>query len=88
MSGSLTPEQVLRVAVAHLQNGIDQHHLAQLMGVNQGRINEAVKALDWAIHNHRQAYALARGWAHVVEVAKDDPKHPDNRGFDGPTGAE
>lgn len=61
----LSADQVLRVATAHLQNGVDQHHLASLMGVNQGRINEAVKAIEWAANNHKLVYRIVMGKAHV-----------------------
>ena len=71
MSPPLTPEQMLRVATAHIISHVDQHTLAALMGVNQGRINEACKAIEWAINNHVLAYKLARGKAHV-EVHNGD----------------
>lgn len=48
---ALTPQEKLRVAVAHLCEGVDQHVLAALMGVNQGRINEAVTAVRRAIED-------------------------------------
>lgn len=40
----LTPQQKARVAVAVLCDHVDQHIVAQLMGVNHGRVNEAVQA--------------------------------------------
>ena len=40
----LTPQQRARVAVAVLCDRMDQHVVAQLMGVNHGRVNEAVQA--------------------------------------------
>lgn len=46
---SLTPAEKLRVAVAVLIDGVDQHKVAALMGVNQGRVNEAVVAVRKAI---------------------------------------
>jgi predicted XRE-type DNA-binding protein len=45
----LTPAQKLRAAVAVLLDGIDQHKVAALFGVNQGRVNEAVIAVLEAI---------------------------------------
>ena len=65
---SLTPEEILRVAHAHLVLGIEQHHLASIMGVNSGRINEACRAIEWAMENHRAVYQLARGNAKVEPV--------------------
>lgn len=46
---ALTPAEKLRVAVAVLVEGWDQHRVAALMGVNPGRINEAVMAVRKAI---------------------------------------
>jgi transposase-like protein len=42
---NLTPEEKLRVAHAYLINGVEQHHIASLFGVNQGRIAEAINAV-------------------------------------------
>jgi hypothetical protein len=39
---ALTPQEKLRVVVAVLVDGIDQHKVASLMGVNPGRVNEIV----------------------------------------------
>ena len=39
----LSPEEKLRCCVAVLLDGIDQHRVAGLMGVNLGRVNEAVQ---------------------------------------------
>ena len=38
----LTHDEKLRAAYAYLINGVAQHHIAALYGVNQGRISEAV----------------------------------------------
>jgi DNA-binding transcriptional regulator YdaS (Cro superfamily) len=46
---TLTPGERLRVAVAVLLDGFDQHKVAALMGVNPGRVNEAVQAVRRAI---------------------------------------
>jgi plasmid maintenance system antidote protein VapI len=46
---ALTPGEKLRVAVAVLLDGFDQHRVAALMGVNPGRVNEAVMAVRKAI---------------------------------------
>jgi len=42
---ALTPAQKLRVAVAVLLEGMDQHRVAALMGVNPARVNVACKAI-------------------------------------------
>jgi hypothetical protein len=52
---ALTPAEKLRCAVAVLLDGFDQHRVAALMGVNPGRVNEAVMAVRQAIdpeNNH------------------------------------
>jgi hypothetical protein len=38
----LTHDEKLRAAYAYLINGVAQHYIAALYGVNQGRISEAV----------------------------------------------
>ena len=40
---SLTPIEKLKVAHAVIVNGVHQHQVASLMGVNPGRVAEAVK---------------------------------------------
>jgi hypothetical protein len=47
---SLTPDEKLRAAYAHLINGVDQHHIASLFGVNSGRVNEAIMDVRKAIY--------------------------------------
>jgi hypothetical protein len=42
---ALTPAEKLRVAHAHLVDGIPQEIIARLMGVNSGRVNEAIQAI-------------------------------------------
>jgi DNA-directed RNA polymerase specialized sigma24 family protein len=45
----LTPAQKLRAAVAVLLDGMDQHKVAAMFGVNPGRVNKAVSAVREAI---------------------------------------
>jgi len=45
----LTPDEKLRAAYANIINGVEQHHIAALFGVNSGRVNEAVQAVRAAI---------------------------------------
>ena len=45
----LTHDEKLRAAYAYLINGVAQHHIAALYGVNQGRISEAVAMVSKAI---------------------------------------
>ena len=46
---ALTPAEKLRVAHAHLIDGVAQDVLARLFGVNGGRVNEAVQAVRQAL---------------------------------------
>jgi hypothetical protein len=48
VKAALTAEEKLRVAYGSLILGISQHDLTALFGVNQGRVNEAVKAVATA----------------------------------------
>jgi hypothetical protein len=41
----LTPAEKLRVAVAVPVDGIDQHKVVSLMGVNPGRVGELIGAI-------------------------------------------
>jgi transposase len=49
MKTHLTPDEKLRAAYAHLINGVDQHVIASLFGVNAGRVNEAIMVIRAAI---------------------------------------
>lgn len=46
---NLTPEERLRCAYAHYVLGIEQQHIAMLMAVNSGRVNEACKGIQQAM---------------------------------------
>ena len=48
---ALTPQEKLRIAVAVLVEGVPQHVIAALFGVNPGRVAEAVVAIRRAIEN-------------------------------------
>jgi transposase-like protein len=45
---SLTPDEKLRAAHAHLCDGVAQHTIAALFGVNPGRVNEAITEISRA----------------------------------------
>jgi hypothetical protein len=64
----LTPREVLIVAYANLIERIDQHKLAGMYGVNQGRINEAIKVMQWAADNHRQLHKERMARMHGKET--------------------
>jgi len=55
----LDPDEVLRAAVAHLIDGVEQQVIAGLLGTNIGRINEVCTAMDFARHNVKDVYRLA-----------------------------
>jgi hypothetical protein len=57
---SLTPDEVLRVAYAHIIHGVDQHVLASLMAVYPGRTAVACKVIEWAMNNHMALYKHIR----------------------------
>lgn len=48
---SLTPNERIRVAFAHFVLGIEQQHIAMLLAVNMGRVNEACRAIQLAAHD-------------------------------------
>ena len=51
---ALTAQEKLRVAVAVLIEGVPQHVIAALMGVNPGRVAEAITAIREAIGEERK----------------------------------
>lgn len=57
---ALTPQEVIMVAHAHLICGIDQHILASMYGVNQGRINEACVVIRDTAENLMQRHRELR----------------------------
>lgn len=46
--------------VAHRFMNIEQNDLAFLYGVNIGRVNEAIKAIDYVVANTKEVYNMAR----------------------------
>ena len=46
---ALTPGEKLRVAHTHLIDGVPQEVIARLMGINSGRVNEAIMAIRGAL---------------------------------------
>lgn len=46
---SLTPEEKIKVAYLHDIRGLEQHVLADVFGVNAGRIAHAVKVVRQAV---------------------------------------
>lgn len=52
---ALTAEQRLRAAVAHYCNEVPQEVIAELFGVNGGRINEACRVIWCVAENPKRA---------------------------------
>lgn len=46
--------------LGHRQMGIEQNDLAVLYGVNIGRVNEAIKAIDYVVGHTKEVYNMAR----------------------------
>jgi len=69
MEKALEPEEVLRVAHAHLVNGVSQQAIAQLMNINGGRVSEACTAMEFAAANVKEIYEVARGAKKIVKDA-------------------
>lgn len=55
-NGKLSPEQKVRAAYLVLCEGIGQTQVASAYGVNSGRVNEAVKAVEKATGFSRGGY--------------------------------
>jgi hypothetical protein len=54
---SLTFEQKITAAWAYHVKGVDQHTLASIYGVNQGRIGEACKTVADALNGWTKSHA-------------------------------
>lgn len=57
---SLTPEDVIKAAYFHYVMKLDQHEVACILNVNQGRIAEACVGIMYAAANVRDFYNKAR----------------------------
>lgn len=53
---SLSPEDVVRIAFAHLLCDVHQHTLASMWGMDSGRVAEAIVAMRWAAEHHKELY--------------------------------
>jgi hypothetical protein len=56
---ALTFEQKVTAAWAYHVKGVDQHTLAAVYGVNQGRIAEACKSVENALTDPKASYVVA-----------------------------
>jgi hypothetical protein len=61
MKAHLSPDEILRAAVACLIDGVEQQVVASVLGVNIGRVNEAVRAIDYTLKHAREVFEVARG---------------------------
>lgn len=68
----LEPEEVLKVAYEYIiVGGIDQFELANKYGVsNQGRVNEAIKGMRFAMHNIRLINKLRK---RMKQIGRNKP---------------
>lgn len=55
---SFTPLENLRVAWMHHYLKIDQHKVAASFGINTGRVNEACRAIGYAMSDPRRFLAI------------------------------
>ena len=69
---ALTPQEKLRVAVAVLVEGVPQHIIAALFGVNPGRVAEAVGAVRRAIENDTVRSDLGGPTVEIRDVEQGD----------------
>lgn len=65
---ALTPQEKLRIAVAVLVEGVPQHVIAALFGVNPGRVAEAVVAIKKAIENDAVRSNLGRSAVEICDM--------------------
>ena len=71
---SLTFEQQISAAWAYHVKGVDQHTLAALYGVNQGRISAACKAIEVTLKDPKVANAAgSMTGARIDRIVIDDP---------------
>ena len=65
---SLTPEEVIKAAYFHVVMKLNQHDVAVILNVNQGRIAEACVAMMYAANNARDLYLKVRANKEVEEI--------------------
>jgi len=69
----LDPDEVLRVAYGAIVHEIELPVLSSLFNVNQGRVSEAVTAIEYTIHNHKEIYRLACQKKKTLAVVPSTP---------------
>jgi len=69
---SLTPEDVIRAAYFHYVMKLDQHEVATILNVNQGRVAEACVGIMYAAVNFRDMYNKARTDKEEIEKEHKD----------------
>jgi predicted transcriptional regulator len=60
MKTQLTPVEAVKCYLASREDGIDQHKLSFLYGVNVGRVSEAIQAVEWTANNILRVYHLSK----------------------------
>ena len=75
---ALTPQEKLRIAVAVLVEGVPQHVIAALFGVNPGRVAEAVVAIRRAIENDAVRSDLGGPAVEIRDMEQDDDRRKSN----------
>ena len=69
---SLTPEDVIKAAYFHYVMKLDQHEVATILNVNQGRVAEACVGIMYAAVNFRDMYNRARADKEELEKEHKD----------------
>lgn len=57
---ALTEREKVMAYVASRLHGVDQHVIASMYGVNSGRVNEAIQAIEYAVQNTMEIYHLIK----------------------------
>ena len=55
---SFEPKENLRAAWMHYYLGIDQHLIASSFAINSGRVNEACRAIEYAMKDPKRVLAI------------------------------
>jgi hypothetical protein len=60
LKADLSKREKIMAWEAHRTMGVDQNDIAMMYGVNIGRVNEAIKAIDYVLAHTREIYNMAR----------------------------
>ena len=56
---TLTPHEAAMSYIANRSMGIDISKISAMYATNQGRVSEAITAVEWAVEHLKEAYAIA-----------------------------